>query len=356
MKKLFFAMLIFSSLNIHSQVTEYKAGVSIDNGGVTYFLPKTEFEVRVNVTKETYYPGEYSEYSKKELGIENKGADKFEKWEIKSLRIVPVGKPDPQKVYFIKYKPKYTAPNVTLTQDGIIRGINVQLPEMEDDKFKEEKAKVVFPKTSDYMTEEMLLAGSKAKKANLMAREIFNIRESRNLLIRGEAESMPGDNESLKIILDKLNEQEQALMFPFVGMTVKEEKQFVFTIEPGQDIDNKVLFRFSEKFGVVNSGDLSGAPVYFSLKDVSPLSKNDMLEAAGKKEKGKKDKEAAVIYNVPGKAKLSISMKGRNIYEATIPVAQYGSTESLGEVLFTKGSTISIEFDPTTGGLLHINY
>lgn len=356
MKKLFFAMLVFSSLNIYSQVTEYKAGVSIDNGGVTYFLPQTELEVRVNVVKETYYPGEYSEYSKRELGIDNKGSEKFEKWVIKSCSVVPVGKPDPQKAYFIKYKPKNTAPYVTLTKDGIIRGINVQLPEMKDDRFVEEKVKVEFPKTSNYMTEEMLLAGSKAKKANLMAREIFNIRDSRNLLIRGEAESMPGDNESLKMVLDKLNEQEQALLFPFVGMTVKEEKQFIIKVVPGKDIDNKVLFRFSSKFGVVESNDLSGEPVYFSLKNISPITPEEMMGVDGKKGKSKKDKDAAVIYNVPGKAQIELSMEGGTLFEGTVPVAQYGTTESLGDVLFVKDSTISIEFDPTTGGLLHINH
>lgn len=353
MRKLFFLLLILSSASLYSQVSEYKAGISIDNGGVTYFLPKTEIEVRVNVIKETYYPGDFSEYSKKELGVDNKGSMKVETWKIKSCEIVPVGIPDRNKVYFIKYKPKYTAPNVTLTQDGIIRGINVELPQLKEDRFIEKDEKVKFPKTENYMTEEMLLAGSRAKKANLMAREIFAIRESRNLLIRGEAESMPGDNESLKMILDKLNEQEQALLFPFVGLTTKEEKQFVIKIIPGKDIENNVLFRFSERFGLVDADDLSGAPVYFSLKNVSPLTVDEMLNSKGK---DKKEKDAAVIYNVPGKAELEIKSEGNTIYKGTVPVAQYGTTESLGEVLFSKGSTISIEFDPATGGLLHINH
>lgn len=353
MKKLIFSLLILSSVSIYSQVTAYKAGVSIDNGGVTYFLPKTELEVRVNVVKETYYPGEFSEYSKKELGVDNKGPRKYETWKIKKCEVVPVGIPDPNKAYFIKYKAKYTAPNVTLTKDGIIRGINAELPEIEDTRFVETREQTVFPKTEDYMTEEMLLAGSKAKKATLMAREIFAIRESRNLLIRGEAESMPGDNESLKMILDKLNEQEQALLFPFVGMTVKEEKQFIIKINPEKDADNSVLFRFSERFGIVDANDLSGTPVYYSLENVSPIPAAEMLSA---KEKGKKDKEAAVIYNVPGKARVGISFKGGKLFEGTIPVAQLGTTESLGEVLFSKGSTISIEFDSATGGLLHINH
>lgn len=351
MKKLFILFLLLFSLNIYPQVSEYKAGVSIDNGGVTYFLPKTELEIRINVIKETYYPGEFSEYSKKELGVDNKGNRKYDTWKITRCEIVPVGVPD--KAYFIKYKTKYTAPNITLTNDGIIRGINVSLPQMQDNSFVEKNEKVRFPKTENYMTEEMLLAGSKARKASLMAREIFSIRESRNLLIRGEAESMPGDNESLKIILDKLNEQEQALLFPFTGMTTKEEKQYIIRINPEEETERKVLCRFSGRFGIVDANDLSGAPLYFSLKNVSPINPEDVIDV---KEKSKKEKDAAVIYNIPGKAEVELIFKGKKLCKGTFPVAQYGTTETLGEVLFTKGSTIAIEFDPATGGILHINH
>ena len=44
-----------------------------------------------------------------------------------------------------------------------------------------------------------------------MAKEIYNIRESKNALLRGQADNMPSDGAQLKIMLDNLNAQEEAM-------------------------------------------------------------------------------------------------------------------------------------------------
>lgn len=63
----------------------------------------------------------------------------------------------------------------------------------------------------DFLTEEILMAGSTAKMAELVAKEIYNIRESKNALVRGQADNMPKDGEQLKIMLANLEEQEAAM-------------------------------------------------------------------------------------------------------------------------------------------------
>ena len=55
------------------------------------------------------------------------------------------------------------------------------------------------------------MASSRAKMAELVAKEIYNIRESKNALLRGEADNMPQDGAQLKIMLDNLNLQERAM-------------------------------------------------------------------------------------------------------------------------------------------------
>ena len=42
-----------------------------------------------------------------------------------------------------------------------------------------------------FLTQEILMASSSAKMAELVAQEIYNIRESKNALLRGEADNMP---------------------------------------------------------------------------------------------------------------------------------------------------------------------
>lgn len=351
MKKAIFALLLLASAGLSAQVYDYKPGISLDNSGVTYFLPKTVIKVKVKVTKETYKPGELSQYAKKELGIDNNGQEAYEKWQIKSLQVVSAGIPDSEKVFFIKYKPKYTAPNVSLTNDGIIKGINIESEEAVDEPEQAKTTKRI-PKIEDYLTQEMLLAGSKARKATLIAREIFDIRDSRNLLLRGEAETMPGDNESLKLVLQKLDEQEEALLYPFVGLNTVEEKEYVFEITPEDNIENKILFRFSKHLGIVAENDLSGEPVYFSLhnEETTPV---DLLGYDKTSKKNGKLEGAA--YNVPGKGEVKLSFKGKVLWKGSIPVTQYGNTEYLDEILFNKNSTIKIKFNPENGAILNID-
>lgn len=45
--------------------------------------------------------------------------------------------------------------------------------------------------------------------AELTAREIYNIRDSKNTILRGQAETMPKDGASLQLVIDQLNKQEK---------------------------------------------------------------------------------------------------------------------------------------------------
>ena len=44
------------------------------------------------------------------------------------------------------------------------------------------------------------MASSTAKMAELVAKEIYNIRESKNALLRGQADNTPSDGAQLKIM------------------------------------------------------------------------------------------------------------------------------------------------------------
>lgn len=76
------------------------------------------------------------------------------------------------------------------------------------------------------------MAGSTAKMAELVAKEIYNIRESKNALVRGQADNMPKDGEQLKIMLANLEEQEAAMTEMFSGTLNKDER--IFTIRLNQ--------------------------------------------------------------------------------------------------------------------------
>ncbi len=344
---LLFGFLFSISCFSQTEVTTYIPGKSMD--AVTYFLPKTIIEVEVEANKVTYTPGEFCKYADRYLRLTGISDKEETHWEIGKITVKPIGMPDPENIFSVKLKDKTIAPLMELTEDGIIKSINKSIEKKSGKKSSDvpDKQKVKLnPK--DLMTEEMLMASSSAKMAELVAKEIYNIRDSKNAIIRGQADNMPKDGEALKLMLENLEAQENAMLEMFSGTTDIETKKFTVRLVPNKDLNKQVLFRFSKHLGVVANDDLSGAPVYVSLTDLNTVPEPD------EKTKKEKKKLEGIVYNVPGKAQISIFNNHKTFYEGTIPVTQFGNQEILANDLFNKKATTQVTFDPVTGGLIKI--
>ena len=182
--------------------------------------------------------------------------------------------------------------------------------------------------------------------AELVAKEIYSIRESKNALLRGEADNMPKDGAQLKLMLDNLNQQERAMTEMFSGKVEKESKTFVIRLTP-EEMQNVVAFRFSKKLGVVADTDLAGEPYYLTIADL----KTPDISAT---EESKK-KVDGIAYNLPGKAQLTLVYNNKKLLDESLPVTQFGTVEYLAPVLFNKNSTIKVLFDTATGGLIKVD-
>lgn len=312
--------------------------------GIAYFLPKTALEVRVIATKVTYQPGEFCQYANRYLRLNNITAQPETHWEIKKIEVCSVGVPDSTKAYIMKLKDKDLASNMELTDNGIIKAINTSAPAMEESQYVLEKPQQ-HQNARKYLTEEILMAGSTAKMAELTAKEIFNIRESKNLILRGQAENMPKDGASLQLVIDNLNQQEQAMTEMFTGITDREDKVFKIRLSPENGLDNVIALRFSKKLGILDSEDLSGEPIYINMTSKTALGTED--------EKSKQPK--GVLYNIPGKANVSVTFKGKTVFEDELPVTQLGYTEVLTNSLFDKKVNTRVIFNPNTGAIVKID-
>ena len=330
-----------------TEITNYIPGKTQD--AVTYFLPKTVIEVKVEATKVNYTPGEFCKYADRYLRLTGISDQEEEYWELGKVQVLSVGIPDPESVFSVKLKDKTIAPLMELTQDGIIKSINKPADRNSIPATKivpaQKKARL---NARDFMTEETLMASSSAKMAELVAKEIYNIRESKNAITRGQADSMPKDGESLKLMLSNLDEQEQAMLDMFTGITNKETKTFTIRLVPNKNLTKEVLFRFSRKLGVVGNNDLGGTPVYINLTDLATV--------PAPEEKAKKDKKKpeGIVYNVPGKAQITVFDTNKTFFEGELPITQFGNQENLAGTLFDKKATTQVTFDPSTGGLLRI--
>ena len=202
------------------------------------------------------------------------------------------------------------------------------------------------------MTEEMIQATSTAKLAELTAREIYTIRESKLDITRGLTDIIPQDGLAMQLTLDELNKQEKALTELFTGRTDTTYFSRTYTIEPsiGYDIEKAILFRFSRKLGFVEKDDLAGEPVYYNLKDMKTV----YIPAPEELEKKKTVKKEGVCYNIPGKAEFSVYTRSKKLYNAEMSIAQFGVTEILSKDLFNKKANTRVLFDTATGGIINI--
>lgn len=337
---LFVTTLTYAQTEVMSGVTRGK------DFGVVYALPKTEIKVDVKVSKVTYTPGEFGRYADRYLRLSDVSGEPEQYWELNGIVASSIGVPDSENTYFVKMKDKTVAPLIELTDDGIVKSINVPISEAPAQK-KEQLTpakKVLDPR--DFLTEEILMANSTAKMAELTAREIYNIRESRNALVRGQADNMPKDGEQLKLMLNALEEQENAMLELFTGIKNKEEKIFTITLTPNREWNNEVIVRFSRKLGVLAANDLAGEPIYLTLKNLNsvPLT-----------EENKKKDVSGIAYNVPGRASVLIVNGKDKVFEGELPVTQFGTIEYLAPALFNKNSTIKATFNPATGALIKVD-
>jgi hypothetical protein len=333
--------------------TQVTPGVTIGKDyGVLYSLPKTEISIEVKATKVTYTPGEFSRYADRYLRLNNVSGDPEEYWELNEVKAASIGVPDNSQSYFIKLKDKTVAPLIELTENGLIKSINVPYSNQKT-VVPQEKATVVAPKNinpKDFLTEEILMASSTAKMAELVSKEIYNIRESRNALLRGQADNTPKDGEQLRLMLESLEEQENAMVQLFSGTQTKEEKTFTMRFTPTKELKNEVLFRFSKKLGIVDKNNLAGNPIYLNLIDKQTVVIPQQEEETKKKEKELK----GVAYNVPGSAQITLSYGKEKLFEGDIPVTQFGIVEYLAPSLFDKSSTVQVIFNPNTGGIVKV--
>ena len=194
------------------------------------------------------------------------------------------------------------------------------------------------------------MAGSTAKQAEVAAKQIYRIRESRLNILTGEADNLPPDGEAMKLVIQQLEEQEQALTNLFTGIQVRDTSDYEITIDPYDDLEREILFRFSPQLGIVAADDLGGTPVYLDLKAT------DRAPALEPKEAEKKEKSLkGIIYNIPGKASVTISMNKKTLLKGEVQVTQFGSQEGLAPVMFEdKKAPIKVYFYPETGAIKQI--
>ena len=310
-----------------------------------YSLPKTVLNIQISSERITETPGEFYPYSERYLATTNVITAPKTYYRLRGITITPQTKPDSKRTFKITPVKKSLTTRITVNDKGILCGINVppvDVPEIVP-PFNLEKANQTSIKLLP-LEEEYMMAGSTVKMAEGVAKQIYSIREGRLDLLAGQADTMPKDGESMKLMLEQMDRREQELTQLFTGKTTVEALTKTITYAPDSASNAEVVFRFSAFNGLSSKEDLSGTPYYISVK-YNPI---ETLPAKKKKEKGEQ-----VFSVLPVKAKITVEEGSNVIYNEVMDIPQLGILVPIPLETMDK-KTGKVLVSPETGRMLSI--
>lgn len=349
------AMLLLAGgcgLTGSAQTTQKLTATKATDWGLVYNLPDLEVRVTLEAKRTVRRPGELHNYAVKYLKSKPI-TETSEEWTLVSATINTRPVVNPDERYSVQFK-SGSQVSMLLSDSGMPLSVNDETyaPATKGNPLPEarEAAPTILdlPVARQALTEEMMQSTSTAKRAELASAKIYEIRQQRSDIISGNADAMPSDGAAMKLALDNLAAQEEALTAMFNGVTSESTEVMTFTFRPGTSDEKAIIARISELRGLVPSDDLSGSPVYinYTVNSRGELPQTDRGEE-------RKFPKGGLAYRIPGEATVSVTFDGKTVAKERIEVPQLGVVYGLDPTIFTdKKSPAYVHFDPETGAIV----
>ncbi len=355
-KLLAISLAALAACGASAQTVTRLAATKANDYGIAYSLPQTVVDITLEAEQTVATPGEFYNYAERYLGApaaRKAVRTASTKWKLLSVTMQERGViPSGAEQYLMQFKGG-TPVFVTLSDLGLPLTVNVDENPIETEApelpvARPLSASPLESKAARYaVTEDMLQSSSLAKRAQLAADQIMQLRQSRQDYLTGQAENMP-DGAALKLILENINAQEEALTAMFLGTVRTATSVTTVTYTPGtSSVSDRVIARLNPLKGFVAADDLSGAPVYL---DYTVLTQGKLPVT----EKGveKTFPKGGVPYCIPGTAKLKVEYDGHTVGSGTFDVSQLGVVFGLEPSFFSNKKEPGYAiFDPITGAL-----
>ena len=324
---------------------------------LVYYSPKTTVTVDFTYVVEKQEPGIYSQYAEAMIGVtdavkENKTTYRLDKVFIGTKTSTDYTRP--HKVVADASMPML----FRISEKGLLTGYN--LPPYEKQVYNSNnnvnpdskcggkgfkpglKGSKVTP-----LPEEVLKAASPLAQANAVAKQIFHLRETRMYLINGEVEHAPADGEAMRLVLEELDRQEQALTELFIGKKSKKIEHKFVTFLPEEQ---RQIWYFSEENGFTDAENIDANTI------VASIAMQPQQYAPASTDKKKKTVEPSqFVYNLPGNGEVKVLYKGKELAKRTIPVAQIGVDVPLPKEIFKGANLPVIVVNERTGNIVSIS-
>ena len=342
---------------LSAETTQKLSATKANDYALVYSLPLTTIDITLETVKTVRTPGEFYNYAKRILNVDDPVAEASVEYTLKSVTITTRGVADPDRRYAVKFSSGAT-PFMILSDNDVPLAINtedVRIPKADPIPVAQEAAPTPLQTEAarQVMTEEMLRSQSTLKRAQIAAEQLYALRQSRSDLLTGQADQMPPDGQAMQLVMDNLNAQEAALTAMFLGteQTSTEVKTISFTPSAADnDISSRIIARLSSVDGIVDANNLSGAPITLSYKVVSrgELPLNDKGAPLPFPKNG-------FAYCIPGTAQVTVTYEGEDFAEKNVNIAQAGIDYGVAPNSFAdKKAPVYMIIDPATGAAIEI--
>ncbi len=366
-----FLLASCASYNVYSVKSRPNMAVK---GGLMYALPQTDICLSVTFQKRNFTQAPYAQFASEMLGMDSLRID--EPYSIVSMSLSGVNKADPSQYYFIS--PRRISVNVD--SRGLLQSVGMNTPVSNraglgegDFSYTEPSAEHApslslntydradtFYVRGDLPGHPSLVSTRKdvrnlRQRAQAAADRIAELQEKRQQLLYGDYDGNYTP-EAIQYLVDRLGEQESALLSQFLGTTETETVDFYIT--PSSDRSKvaeqqMLVFCFSPTFGLYDTiypevPDL--CPFYCTITSEANLKKpSGFVRATSKGLIGKNNTtvgRSTFKYRQSEVANVRIE-GGKYSFSRQLPIAQFGPIIDLPRGRFRA------VFDRHTGDLIY---
>lgn len=334
--------------------------VNEGDASLVYYMPKNNLQVKINYTATTYKAGLYKDFAKELLGIEDAIQRNETEYKLGKVSVRTLTMPDFNRPVVVAAQTNVPTQLLALTKDGLLAGYNVSLDELHPalpnpqapKKPQDEHHTLDRVKAKTSIPEEVTQAATKREKAELLAKQIYRLRETRIYLLSGEVDKMPTDGEATKEVLRQLEAEEKGLMELFIGTKSVRRMSETFVYEPTQS-ERYMLCRFSEAEGLIDKEDEVGEPIMLNAQVMKQIAGEKQQTTSNKRQEAAQG--SAILYNLPGWLDYTIEYGVECLASKSLPIAQFGIAVPLAQNLFTGKVLPQIVFDTQTGNIKTIH-
>ncbi len=377
-----------NQLSSGTKVVKVVPGLKAIDYAMYYSLPRTVFDLEVIVDKKITKPGPFAAFAERFLGLSSVPTRESVVYSISEIRVNTHPEKDPAQMYRIETDGKPVGARVSLTADGLIRGINLPLspdvaltqgafqklserqfdfPQFTDLTLR--KSTEPIPDTifrlvrtdTSFIKIPLIRLEENQKTLLLQAKEaadnIMLLRTGRFKLLNGDYAYKENDGTripegtSLEVIIRELAVMEEGYVSLFAGRTQTERQTMKFSFTPnGQGaVETFTLCSFSAANGVEAPETAGADPVVFQLTKGDANMMDQVLWA----DDAKSPKVPGLAYRIPEKSRIEINKGREPIFSREFLVSQSGRIDFVPASVLTDES-VSIEFYPAFGSIKNI--